>query len=129
MNTLSGKLVAISTHKPLWIYAVLLLLTLGIGSQIPRITIDTDPENMLAADHPARTFHNQTKANFAMHDAIVVGVVNETDANGVYNTTSLSDIFDLTQSILAIDGVVDADLMSISTVDNISVLTESPFCR
>ena len=120
MNTLSGKLVAISTHKPLWIYAVLLLLTLGIGSQIPRITIDTDPENMLAADHPARTFHNQTKANFAMHDAIVVGVVNETDANGVYNTTSLSDIFDLTQSILAIDGVVDADLMSISTVDNIS---------
>ncbi|BBO25839.1 hypothetical protein AltI4_02270 [Alteromonas sp. I4] len=120
MNTLSGKLVAISTHKPLWIYAVLLLLTLGIGSQIPRITIDTDPENMLAADHPARTFHNQTKANFAMHDAIVVGVVNETDANGVYNTTSLSDIFDLTKSILAVDGVVDADLMSISTVDNIS---------
>lgn len=120
MNTLSGKLVAISTHKPLWIYAVLLLLTLGIGSQIPRITIDTDPENMLVADHPARTFHNQTKANFAMHDAIVVGVVNDTNTNGVYNQTSLTDIFDLTKSILAIEGVVDADLMSISTVDNIS---------
>lgn len=120
MNSLSSKLVAMSTQKPLWVYAILLILTLGVGSQIPRITIDTDPENMLDSAHPARVFHNATKANFGMYDAIVVGVVNDKNSQGVYNQSSLTDIFDLTQSILAIDGVVDADLMSISTVDNIS---------
>ena len=120
MNSLSSKLVAISTQKPLWVYVILLLLTLGVGSQIPRITIDTDPENMLDADHPARVFHNQTKADFGMYDAIVVGVVDDENSQGVYNQSSLTDIFDLTESILSIDGVVDADLMSISTVDNIS---------
>ena len=120
MKSISSKLVAISTQKPLWVYAILLLLTLGVGSQIPRITIDTDPENMLDAEHPARVFHNQTKANFGMYDAIVVGVVDDKTSQGVYNQSSLTDIFDLTESILAIDGVVDADLMSISTVDNIS---------
>ena len=120
MNSISSKLVAISTQKPLWVYAILLLLTLGVGSQIPRITIDTDPENMLDADHPARVFHNQTKADFGMYDAIVVGVVDDENSQGVYNESSLTDIFDLTKSILSIEGVVDADLMSISTVDNIS---------
>lgn len=120
MNSLSSKLVAMSTQKPLWVYAILLILTLGVGSQIPRITIDTDPENMLDSAHPARVFHNATKANFGMYDAIVVGVVNDQNSQGVYNQSSLTDIFDLTQSILAIDGVVDADLMSISTVDNIA---------
>lgn len=120
MNSISTKLVATSTQKPLWVYAILLLLTLGVGSQIPRITIDTDPENMLDADHPARVFHNETKTNFGMYDAIVVGVVNSENDQGVYNQSSLTDIYDLTESILTIDGVVDADLMSISTVDNIS---------
>jgi predicted RND superfamily exporter protein len=120
MNKISSSLVAFSTQNPLWVYALLLLLTLGVGSQIPRIVIDTDPENMLSADHPARAFHNQTKADFGMYDSIVVGVVNDDDANGVYNVSSLTDIYDLTQTILAIDGVVDADLMSISSVDNIT---------
>lgn len=120
MNKFTTRLVAVSTQKPLWVYAILLLFTLAIGSQIPRIQIDTDPENMLSADHPARLFHNQTKAQFAMHDAIVVGVVNSRSEGGIYNASSMTDIFDITQSILSIDGVIDADLMSVSTVDNIS---------
>lgn len=120
MNKFTTRLVAVSTQKSLWVYAILLLFTLAIGSQIPRIQIDTDPENMLSADHPARLFHNQTKNQFAMHDAIVVGVVNSSSAGGIYNASSMTDIFDITQSILSIDGVIDADLMSVSTVDNIS---------
>lgn len=120
MGYLSQKIVALSTEKPRLIYAILLVLTLGVGSQIPYISIDTDPENMLAADHPARQFHNETKLNFAMHDAIVVGVVSNDNLRGIYQRESLAHIYQLTQAILNIDGVIDADLMSISTVDNIS---------
>ncbi|NVK57056.1 MAG: MMPL family transporter [Alteromonadaceae bacterium] len=120
MNGIAGKLIDISTRKPLWVYVALLVITLGVGSQIPNISIDTDPENMLDQSHPARVFHSATKARFAMHDAIVVGVVNEQNTQGIYNRSTLADILELTQSILTIDGVIDADLMSVSTVDNIS---------
>ncbi|UAA38639.1 MMPL family transporter [Paraneptunicella aestuarii] len=122
MTHIAKSLVHFCTTKPKTIYWVLLLLTFGIGSQIPRIQIDTDPENMLSADHPSRVFHNQTKRNFNMYDSIVVGAVNTQSAKGVgvYNQQSLTAMHDLVVSILSIDGVVSADLMAVSTVDNIS---------
>lgn len=120
MNAVSDRLLHFATQRAGWVYIILLLLTLGTGALIPRLTVDTDPENMLPADHPARIFHNQTKQTFAMHDAIVVGVVAELDARGVYTPQTLSEIKQLTDAILAMDGVIDADLMAFSTVDNIS---------
>ncbi len=117
---MSSLLLRFATQRAGWVYIILLLLTLGAGAMIPSLTVDTDPENMLPADHPARIFHNQTKQIFAMHDAIVVGVVAEQGTNGVYTPETLSEVKQLTDTILNMDGVIDADLMSLSTVDNIS---------
>ncbi|OFC72454.1 efflux RND transporter permease subunit [Alteromonas confluentis] len=117
---MSSLLLRFATQCAGWVYILLLALTLGAGAMIPYLTVDTDPENMLPADHPARIFHNQTKQTFAMHDAIVVGVVAEQDTNGVYTPETLSEVKQLTDTILDMDGVIDADLMSLSTVDNIS---------
>jgi predicted RND superfamily exporter protein len=86
---------------------------------IPTIEIDTDPENMLPASHPDRVFHNQIKKEFAIHDAIVVGAVNRHDDQGVFNPRSLAALHALTTSILAMDGVIEADVMALSTSDNI----------
>jgi predicted RND superfamily exporter protein len=120
MDSIAQKLVHYCTQKPKIVYVVLVLLTLGFMAQIPRIKIDTDPENMLDAEHPARVFHNEVKSTFAMYDAIVVGVVDSSDPKGVFTQSSLTDISVITKSIMAMEGVVSADLMSISTVDNIS---------
>ena len=120
MKSMHSHLVHLSTQKPLWVYGVLLLITLAFGSQIPRIQIDTDPENMLSAEHPARQSHNQVKREFSMYDAIVVGVVSRDPQSSIYTPRSLGDIHALTDFILRQEGVVAADLMSLSTVDNIS---------
>ncbi|SHG06554.1 hypothetical protein SAMN04487965_3238 [Microbulbifer donghaiensis] len=101
---------------PRRIYAGVLLLTVALGALIPNIQIDTDPENMLPADNPARVFHNEVKSRFALHDSIVVGAVAE---EGIYNPASLAALHRLSKSILQIDGVVERDLMSLSEVDNI----------
>lgn len=101
------------------VYFILLLLVLVFSAQIPRIQIDTDPENMLDSEHPARVFHNQVKSDFTMYDAIVVGLVSN-DESGVFTPKLLTDIYDITETILSIEGVVSADVMSISTVDNIT---------
>ena len=110
----------LATQRPGRVYLGVLLFTLVAGLQIPRIHIDTDPENMLPADQPDRAFHNQVEEQFALHDAIVVGVVNQEHSQGIYNTQSLATLHRLSKEILTLDGVIAPDLMSLSEADNIT---------
>ena len=119
------KLLYLSTHKGKWIYAVLLIAVMFCAFQMRLITIDTDPENMLEEAHPARTFHNEVKQTFSMYDAIVVGVIAPEEGQasqdmGIYTPEYLSAIDGVTEHVLNIDGVIARDVMSFSTVDNIS---------
>jgi len=109
---------------------VLVLFTLGLGALIPQIKVDTDPENMLSADEPVRVFHNQTKRDFVLSDIVVLGIVNDKDPSGVFNPSSLSRIYELTDFAKKLRwpskedpneeaGVVEADLLAPSTVDHI----------
>jgi len=115
-----GTLTRLATERPRTVYFIVLLLTILLGALISRIQIDTDPENMLSADQQDRVFHNKVEQRFALHDAIIVGIVNEHHPNGIYNPESLSALHSLSESILALDGVIGQDLMSLSVVDNIS---------
>lgn len=99
------------------VFWLLTLITLGVAAFIPSITIDTDPENMLPDDNPQRVFHNEVKETFAMHDMIVVGVVNE---NSIYNQQTLTDLHTVSNYAESLDGVVSDDLMSLANVDNIT---------
>lgn len=91
------------------------------------VEVDTDPENMLSADDPARVIHNDLKAQMDLYDLMVVGVVNKTHPDGIYNPQSLSVIHQLAEFAGSIrwtednqvKGVVDVDLMAPSTVDDI----------
>ena len=114
------KLVDWSVQHPRTVMLAVAGLVVALGSQIPRIVIDTDPENMLPADQSARVLHNEAKQTFRLYDLIVVGVVNEDDPDGVFNPASLARIHALTRAIEQIDGVRRQDLLSLSTVDNIS---------
>lgn len=106
-------------NHPKVVYWAMGVLTLVLTAFIPLIQIDTDPENMLPVDQPDRVFHNQVKQEFSLYDSIVVGAVNTYHPNGIFNAESLSALHRLTQHILTIDGVIEQDLMSLSTSDNI----------
>jgi len=86
-------------------------------AMLPNLAIDTDPENMLSSDAPARIFHNQTKSDFQMRDMIVVGLVSK---KNIFTPNSLQIIEQLSTQILQIDGVIEHDLLSLSVVDNIT---------
>ena len=108
------------TRRPRIVYAVVGLLAVVTGALITQIRIDTDPENMLPADQPDRVFHNLVEQRFTLHDAIVVGMVNETHPDGIYNVDSLTALHALSRRILALDGVMSPDLRSLAESDNIS---------
>ncbi|MBY6106723.1 MMPL family transporter [Ferrimonas balearica] len=118
---MKAGLIRFATERPRTVYALIWALVLATAALIPQIQIDTDPENMLPEDAPARVFHNQVKADFALYDSIVVGAVAE---DGIFNPQSLATMHQLTDAILKLDPVVKADLMALSTSDNIT--QESP---
>jgi|GEM_PF-387515 len=96
------------------------LVVVALATLLPRLTVDTDPESMLPADNPARLFHHLAKKEFNLHDMLVVGVVNESNANGVFQARSLERIYKLTRRIESFDGVIRDDVMSLASVDNIT---------
>ena len=76
---------------------LLVALALALGTMLPRVTVDTNPENMLAADEPVRLFHNQVKREFTLHDVVVLGVVNEEHPDGVFNQATLNRVLELSR--------------------------------
>jgi hypothetical protein len=101
---------------------------------LAEIRVDTDPENMLSPSEPVRVYHNEMKQALSLYDMVVVGVVNDSDPNGVFNPSSLKKVSELTAFARKLrgdteegrraglepgEGVVDADVIAPSTVDNI----------
>jgi uncharacterized protein len=102
-----------------WVFAGVAVLAIVLGLMFPKISVDTDPENMLPVDQADRIEHNRIKNLFDLYDMIVVGVVNRDHPEGIYNPESLAALFELTRGIEQIEGVVARELMSLATVDNV----------
>ncbi|NLF57626.1 MAG: MMPL family transporter [Candidatus Hydrogenedens sp.] len=94
------------------------------------VRVDTDPENMLSADEAARVFHNDMKRLFDLNEIVVLGVVNESRPEGVFNPETLARVHELTEYAKTLQGaaigqkdpragVVGVDVIAPSTVDNI----------
>jgi uncharacterized protein len=136
-------MVDIALSRPKWVVGVMVLATVIIGllAGLPSLfpdtfpmlfplRVDTDPENMLSRDEPVRVFHNRMKKVLDLNDIVVVGVVNESHEQGVFNAASLGRVYELTQYAKTLqwpsdddpekmEGVVVNDIIAPSMVDNI----------
>ncbi len=139
----SKDMVGFATNHPRLVVGAMLAITLTLAAMagLPSIwpyrfgflnpvQVNTDPEDMLADDHPVRVYHNEMKDKMSLHDMVVVGLVNEDNKEGVFNPRSLHRTYELTQFIKncrwpdpddprETSGVVLEDLIAPSTVDNI----------
>ena len=117
-------------HYKLVIFATV-LFTIVTGAFLPRVTVDTDPENMLEQDEPARVFHNESKRRFNLSDIVVLGVINQHDPDGVFNPQTLQRIYELTEFAKTLRwpdaehpdrsaGVIEIDMIAPSLVDHMS---------
>jgi predicted RND superfamily exporter protein len=131
---------SVSHHKAVTLAVVVVTVLLAVLAAVPSIwpeavpflhaiEVDTDPENMLSPDEPVRVFHSAMKKRLALHDMVVVGVVNEQHASGVFNARSLQKVYELAAFAKTLrgrrigkpagEGVIEVDLISLSTVDTI----------
>jgi predicted RND superfamily exporter protein len=124
---LGRKLVHFSITHPKQVAASIGVITLLLGLLIFKVHVDTDPENMLSPDEPVRVFHNETKKEFSLYDVVVLGVVNTTHPDGVFNPETLSHVYELSEYAATLSDpdnpehkVVGAKIISPSNVDAIS---------
>ena len=129
-------------HKAVTLIVVLGTVAIALAAALPSIwpgtfgflnavKVDTDPENMLSEREPVRLFHNAMKKKLSLHDMVVVGIVNESDPNGVFNAASLRKAYELTEFAKGLrgaaigqpagssEGVIEVDVIAPSTVDSI----------
>lgn len=119
-NDVKHRIIQLATEGPRTVYAATAIAALIAAALLTRIQVDTDPENMLPADQTDRVFHDHVEQTFDLHDAIVVGIVNDSDPDGIYNASTLARLHAITTEILALDGVIGPDLMSLAVADNIT---------
>ena len=112
-------MVQFSVARPKTVIGVAVIITILFGSQLPKITTDTDPKHMLPITSPVRQYNDQVEREFGLHpDVLVLGVVNE---RGIVNKQTLARISDLTSGIQRIPGVIVRDVTSFTTIDDVSV--------
>ncbi|MCK5194356.1 MAG: MMPL family transporter, partial [Desulfobulbaceae bacterium] len=123
---IGSRLIQFPLLHPKLITAIMVVLTLVLGAMIVKVQVDTDPENMLSEDEAARVFHNQMKKEFTLHDVVVLGVVNDTHPDGVFNPETLGYVHILTEFAKTLVSekypdrkVVSRDIMAPGNVDTI----------
>ncbi len=123
---LAKTAIQFSLQKPRVVTALMVILTLILGSLIVRVHVDTDPENMLSEDEFVRIFHTQTKQEFNLNDVVVLGVVNEKNKDGVFNPQTLAKVDALSKFAATLADpddperrVVSRDIVAPGNVDNI----------
>ncbi|NNE43118.1 MAG: RND transporter, partial [Gemmatimonadetes bacterium] len=114
LGALKRGMIRFSLDHPRLVVAVTVLVTVIAGLQLPRVKIDTDPENMLQADEPVRVLHDEIRETFALRDFLVVGVVSE---DGVFRPDVLQRVAGLTEHLLEQDGVIVDDVLAPTEVD------------
>ncbi len=96
MNT-PNRWLQFPLNRPKLLTVLMLALTIALGALMVRVQVDTDPENMLAEDEAVRVFHHLTKQEFALHDVVVLGIVNERHPDGVFNPETLARVLELSR--------------------------------
>lgn len=119
----SLSLVDLSLAHPkriLWVIAMVAMIFFAV---FPLAKIDTNPKNMLPPTADVRVSNDEVEKRFGLHEDTVVVAVSP--AQGVLTQQSLQKLRALNGAILAIDGVVERDVISLFTTDNITSSEDS----
>lgn len=104
-----------------WILLLLALVTAGFVSQMSKLHLETNIEEMLPKDMDAYLNKQRLEKDFNAADMVVIGILKK-DQEGIYNAHSLALVDELTQWLRTrkeFRTLALADLMSLSTIKNI----------
>jgi len=109
-------------HRAWLVLLLLAVITAGFVSQLPKIKMETNIENMLPHSMDAYANKKKLESVFSAADMVVIGITNDQNADGIYNPHTLKLVDELTgwlQMHKEFRTLSLSDLMSLSTVKDI----------
>lgn len=97
-----GRFTELMMRSPKRSLLIMLLVLIGMASNLRFITLDTDIENFIASDAPARVTYNQVKETFGRNDIAVIGL-----SGDVLSESFLADLQDISSALERITNVED----------------------
>jgi len=108
------KLVRLALARPRVVLLAMIVLTLAAASGLPRLTLRMDGHALIPPDDPAVAFDREVREEFGIRDPLVV-MVETTHPDGIYNPETLRLILDLSERMVALDGIGPEHVMSLAT--------------
>jgi len=108
-------------HRAWLVLIVLFIATAGFVSQLPKLTMETDIEEMLPKSMEAYVNKKVLEKLFSSADMVVIGIENS-GKDGIYNPHTLKLVDELTQWLKTrkeFRTLALSDLMSLSTIKDI----------
>ncbi len=108
-------------HRAWVVLLLLLMATAGFVSQLPKLTMETNIEEMLPKSMEAYVNKKVLEKMFSSADMVVIGIENN-GADGIYNPHTLKLVDELTQWLKTrkeFRTLALSDLMSLSTIKDI----------
>ncbi|MFQ5455322.1 MAG: RND family transporter [Nitrospirota bacterium] len=115
------RIIDIITDHPKITISVIAIITIFFVSQLHRLRLETNIEEMLPKKDLAYINKKMLEKVFGVKDMVIIGVVNE-GKDGIYNKGTLALIKRITDTLRDMEGInaiTKDDLISISTLDNI----------
>jgi len=112
-----NKFLQLVISWPKLVIALVVAITMAIASQMANMQIETDTEAFIPAGHEATLNNDRMKEIFGTPDLLWIGVVREN--GGIYQSDTLKIIQTITEKVRLLPGIVDMDVVSIATEDNI----------
>ncbi|MGM0381024.1 MAG: efflux RND transporter permease subunit [bacterium] len=110
-----------SWDHPYLVFGLVVVLTGFMLLQFPGIEINTDPEDMLREDHPARVLDRKIEEDFFLHDMVAVAL-EPPEGEKEINSRRLQVLYDLVKMVEKEEGVVFQDILSVYTSDDIEAV-------
>lgn len=107
-----------SMDHPILALSLVLVGTIGFGALFPWMQINTDPEDMLPHDHPARVKDRQIQDRFFLHDYVAMAIEPATNQKEI-TKKDLTRLKKLVDRVQKQEGVVSEDILSLYTSDDI----------
>jgi len=112
------KIARLITYRPKTVLLLLLIFTILFASGMQKLSMRTDFQSELPQDDIIVNADAYVKEVFGEKDLVMVVI--ESNSDSIYTPETLNSVYQITEKIQLLEGVIEDEIRSLVTVNNIS---------
>ncbi len=115
------KLYSTAIEYPKVILVLVVVITVFLALQLPKLRWETDARVYLPKGHVAIEYDEKVHDVFGVKDAVIIGIVNEKES--IFNPKTLERIARITEKVAALPGVIAHRTIDVASLSTATVFT------